>query len=373
MPSSHHVDSIVIGAGVMGLAVARVLALSGREVVILEAATDFGTGISSRSSEVIHAGLYYPTDSLKARLCVRGNALLYDYCRRHQVAHRRPGKLLVATRSAEEPRLEAIARQAEANGVTDLSWLERRELKRLEPALDTTRALLSPSSGIVDSHGLMRSLLGVVEDRSGVLARRAPVIGGRLDTPGQLEVAVGGDVPMTLGCRELINCAGLQAQAVANTLRGGRVVPIPPRYLAKGHYFSLNGRAPFHHLIYPVPQTAGLGIHLTLDLGGQARFGPDVEWVDHEDYQVDPRRQGAFEVAIRRYWPDLPADRLQPAYAGLRPKLHPPEGGTADFMIQGPRAHGVAGWINLFGIESPGLTASLALAETVLAELDDPA
>ena len=352
-----HVEVAVIGAGVVGLAIARELARRGREVVIIEAASAIGTGISSRNSEVIHAGLYYPTGSLKARLCVRGKALLYDYCAARGVAHQRCGKLVVATREADVPRLVTLAAQSAANGVADLRLLSRDETLAMEPALHCAGALLSPSSGMVDSHGLMTVLLGDAEQAGATLALASPVTGGARDGDGwRLRV---GDYE--LGARHVVNTAGLFASQVAASLG----VEAPLMRFARGHYFSLAGRAPFTQLVYPLPVDGGLGVHLTLDLGGQARFGPDVQWLNETDpsrlnYTVDPALASAFEAEVRHYWPDLPAGALMPAYAGVRPKLTGPGEPAADFRIDVS-----AGLVNLFGIESPGLTASLAIAEHV--------
>ena len=358
------VDTVVVGAGAVGLAIARALALAGREVVVLESAEAIGTGVSARSSEVIHAGLYYPQGSLKARLCVEGRGLLYDFLAEHGVAHARPGKLLVATAEDQLPALDKIAAAAKANGVDDLRRLNAADVHALEPDLKAVAALLSPSTGILDSHGLMLALLGEAEAKGAMVAFRSPLVGGRVSTDG-LIVEAGGEAPMTLACRALVNAAGLGAQAVASSLGGLPASAVPPRYLAKGSYFVLSGRCPFRHLVYPVPEAAGLGIHLTLDLGGQARFGPDVEWVEAEDYRVNPARSEAFAAAVRRYWPDLPDGALQPGYAGVRPKIQAPGEPVADFVIQGPAEHGIPGLVNLFGIESPGLTACLAIGHRV--------
>lgn len=355
------VDVAVIGAGVVGLAVARELAQRGREVVIIEAAGAIGTGISSRNSEVIHAGLYDPADSLKARLCVRGKALLYDYCAARGIAHRRCGKLVVATRAEDLPRLQAIAAQGTANGVGDLRLLDRAATLALEPALQAAGALLSPSSGIIDSHGLMTALLADAEAAGATLALASPVTGGGRDGRGWW-LRIGED--FELGAGIVINAAGLFAAEVAASL----AAPAPTLRFARGHYFSLAGRAPFSRLIYPLPVDGGLGVHLTLDLGGQARFGPDVQWLPDADpaaldYAVDPARAPAFEAEVRSYWPDLPAGALQPAYSGVRPKLTGPGEAAADFRIDA----GTPGLVQLFGIESPGLTCCLALAEEVAA------
>lgn len=365
------VECAVIGAGVVGLAVARQLALAGREVVILEAEPAFGTITSARNSEVIHAGIYYPAGSLKAELCVRGRDLLYEYCATHGVAHQRTGKLIVATDPAQHPALEQLREKAIANGVHDLRWLPAEEAMALEPQLRCSAALLSPSTGIVDSHGLMLALLGDAEAAGAMLAVRSPVLRGRVAGHGAI-LEVGGDAPMTLAAHTVINCAGLRAPSIARALEGFPQDTVPPAYFAKGCYFSLSGRSPFSHLIYPVPEAAGLGVHLTLDLGGQARFGPNVEWVDRDDgdvYQVDPRAADGFYAEVRKYWPALPDCALQPGYAGLRPKITGPGEAAADFRIDGPTVHGCAGIVQLYGIESPGLTASLAVAERAAAAL----
>jgi L-2-hydroxyglutarate oxidase LhgO len=356
------VDCVVIGAGVVGLAVARRLAQRGLETIVLEAEADTGTGTSSRNSEVIHAGIYYPPGSLKARLCLSGRKLLYQFCRDRGVEYRQCGKLIVGGSERERAALESIATTARANDVTDLVWLTRAEARAQEPELECRFALHSPSTGIVDSHGLMQALLGDLEAAGGVVAFRCAVSRGYCDRTGiRLQIASGTE----LRARTVINCAGLQAQAVAGALEGLAASWIPPLYLAKGNYFVLRGKCPFSHLIYPAPEVAGLGTHLTLDLGGQGRFGPDVEWVNHIDYAVDPRRADGFYAAIRAYWPALPDDALMTGYAGIRPKLQAPGGPPADFLIQGPQTHGIPGLVNLFGIESPGLTAALAIAEHV--------
>lgn len=362
------VESVVIGAGVVGLAVARRLARAGREVLVLEAAEAIGTGISSRNSEVVHTGIYYPKGSLKARLCVAGKHALYRYCASRGVAHKRLGKLIVATDDGELALLDKLRAAAAANGVDDLVPLDRAAVRRMEPAVRCAGALLSPSTGVVDSHALMLSLRGEAEDRGAALACHAPVTGGAVGR-GAIRLEVGGAEAMALECRTLVNAAGLDAPAVALCLAGLPAATVPRAYLAKGNYYGLTGRAPFAHLIYPVPVPGGLGTHVTLDLAGRARFGPDVEWVETRDYRVDPARAESFYAAIRRYWPDLPDGALQPDYAGIRPKITAPGAPAADFLIQGPEAHGVAGLVNLFGIESPGLTAALAIADHVAALL----
>ncbi len=357
-------DCLVIGAGVVGLAVARELARMGREVIVVEAEDAIGTGTSSRNSEVIHAGIYYPTGLAKTRLCVEGKALLYDFCRQYGVPHRRCGKLIVAADAAETPKLAALAAQARANGVDDLVWLTGDEASGLEPALKAERAILSPSTGIVDSHALMLALRGDAEAHGATVALATPVVSGRAED-GRVVIETGGAEPMRLAAALVVNAAGLGAQAVARTIAGVRADSIPPLHLAKGSYFALSVRSPFSRLVYPMPAAGGLGVHLTLDLAGQARFGPDVEWIETIDYSVDLRRGDSFYAAIRTYWPDLPDGALQPAYAGVRPKIARPGGSSTDFVIQTEADHGAPGLINLFGIESPGLTASLAIARDI--------
>jgi L-2-hydroxyglutarate oxidase LhgO len=358
------VECVVIGAGVIGLAVARRLAQAGREVIILEAAEGIGTVTSSRNSEVIHAGIYYPAGSLMARMCVGGKRALYDYCRDHGIPHRNCGKLIVATTARETEKLASIRAHAEANGVLDLQSLGGADARALEPALNCDAALLSPSTGIIDSHAYMLALRGDAEEAGAACAFHTPLLHARATAEG-LELDAGGDAPMSLQCRLLVNAAGLNAPAVARSIDGMPIDLIPPAYFAKGNYFSCSARAPFSRLIYPVPEPGGLGVHLTLDMAGQARFGPDVEWVDTVDYAVDPARAERFYPAIRRYWPTLPDGALMPSYSGIRPKIVPPAVAAQDFLIQGPRDHGVNGLINLFGIESPGLTSSLAIADYV--------
>jgi L-2-hydroxyglutarate oxidase LhgO len=360
------VDCVVIGAGVVGLAVARALALAGREVIVVEAAEGIGTETSSRNSEVIHAGIYYPKGSLMARTCVAGRRLLYAYCAEHGVPHRHCGKLIVATNDAESDKLAEIKGRAEANGVEGMRLLSAGEAMAMEPNLLCTAALLSPSTGIVDSHAYMLALQGDAESRGAMFAFHSPVKKGRV-VDGGIEIEVGGAEPMNLRCRLLVNSAGLHAPTLARKIAGLPSDRIPPAYYAKGNYFTLTGRSPFSRLIYPVPVPGGLGVHITVDMGGQAKFGPDVEWIDGIDYTVDPHRADKFYAAVRRYWPGLKDGALQPGYAGIRPKIVPPGAPAQDFTVQGPAEHGVPGLINLFGIESPGLTASLALAEHVRA------
>jgi L-2-hydroxyglutarate oxidase LhgO len=362
-------DCVVIGAGVVGLAVARALALQGREVIVLEATEAIGTETSSRNSEVIHAGIYYTPGSLKGQLCVAGKKLLYRFCDEHGVTYNNCTKLIVATSEAQHATLAGIRANALGNGVDDLTFLTGGEAQVLEPNLRCVGALLSPSTGIVDSHGLMLAYVGDMEERGGMIAFHSPVEGGRV-VDGGVELKVGGADPMRLRCRTVVNSAGLHAQAVARSISGIPTQSIPATYYAKGNYFSLAAKPPFTRLIYPVPEPGGLGVHITVDLAGQARFGPDVEWIDRIEYTVDPHRADKFYAEVRRYWPDLPDHSLQPAYSGIRPKLGP-AGMNSDFVIQGPAEHGVAGLVNLYGIESPGLTASLAVAErvaTVLAQ-----
>jgi L-2-hydroxyglutarate oxidase LhgO len=362
------VDAVVIGAGVVGLAIARGLAIAGREVLVLEAAGLIGTETSSRNSEVIHAGIYYPTGSLKACSCVAGKHLLYDYCAAHGVPHRRCGKLIVATSEAQRTTLEQIRARAAANGVADLRWLERAAVRELEPEVECVAALLSPSTGIIDSHGLMLAYRGDAEDHGAMIAFHAPVSGGAV-VDGGIELAVGGDEPMRLRARSVVNSAGLHAPAVARTIAGLPPDLIPPAFFCKGNYYTLSGARPFSHLVYPVPEEAGLGIHVTIDLAGQVRFGPDVEWVESIDYDVDPGRAAGFYQAIRQYYPGLKDGAIEAGYAGIRPKIAPKGTQAADFVIQGPREHGIEGLVNLFAIESPGLTSSLVLAQEVAAVL----
>jgi L-2-hydroxyglutarate oxidase LhgO len=358
------VDCVVVGAGVIGLAVARRLARSGREVIVLEAAEGIGTETSSRNSEVIHAGIYYRAGSLMAQMCVAGKQALYRYCGEHGIPHRNCGKLIVATTPKETEKLQSIRAHAATNGVDDMQLLDGEAARALEPALNCDAALLSPSTGIIDSHAYMLALQGDAEEAGTAFAFHTPLKRARA-AAGRIEIEAGGDAPMALECNLLVNAAGLGAPAVARGIEGMPIELIPSAYLAKGNYFSCSVRAPFSRLIYPVPEPGGLGVHLTLDMAGQARFGPDVEWVESIDYAVDPARAERFYPAIRRYWPTLPDGALMPSYSGIRPKIVPPAVATQDFLIQGPRDHGVAGLINLFGIESPGLTSSLAIADHV--------
>jgi L-2-hydroxyglutarate oxidase LhgO len=356
-------DAVVLGAGVVGLAVARELALAGREVVILEAEDAIGTHTSSRNSEVIHAGIYYAEGSLKAQSCVQGKSLLYEYCVSHGVPHRRSGKLIVAADDSQLAELEAIREKAHANGVADVVWMTRAQALALEPELACAAALYSPSTGIIDSHALMLAYLGEAEAHGAMLALKSPLERARV-LHGGFELEVRGSE--RIWCAALVNCAGLRAPTVARSIEGYPAGRAPRELYAKGNYYSLTRRAPFSRLVYPVPEPGGLGVHLTLDLAGQARFGPDVEWVERigrkEDYAVDPQRAERFYAAIRRYWPGLPDGALAPGYAGIRPKTAGPGEPAPDFEVQGPERHGVPGLVHLFGIESPGLTASLSLA-----------
>lgn len=363
--SVDHVDCVVIGAGVVGLAIARALALAGREVMVLEACAAIGTQTSARNSEVIHAGIYYPTGSLKASLCVQGKHLLYDYCQQRHVAHHRVGKLIVATQLHQIDQLQRIRAQAQDNGVDDLVLLSQAEAQAMEPALHCFAALHSPSTGIVDSHALMLSLRGDIENAGGILLFNTAVAHVGIAQPAIELIASEG---ARLIANTVINAAGHGATALAAQMCGFPAHCVPKPYYAKGSYFSLSGGSPFSHLIYPVPEPAGLGVHLTLDMGGQARFGPDVQWVDGPaDLELDAARGDAFYAEVRKYWPQLPDAALIPAYAGIRPKISGPGQANSDFYIQGPQQHGVPGLVNLFGIESPGLTSALAIGQHVAA------
>ena len=358
----------MVGAGVIGLAVASALSRTGREVVILEAERRFGTGISARNSEVIHAGIYYAAGSLKALACVAGRERLYEYCAAHGIAHRRCGKLIVASSAAQLPGLAALHEQARQNGVDDLEWLDSGELRRREPALAAHAALFSPATGILDVQAYMSSLLAGAQAGGAVIAYGTRVSSVRPHAAG-FDVAL--DEDSSVRCRILVNAAGLGAQEVAAAVEGFPAALIPSLHYAKGNYFALSGAAPFSRLVYPLPEAAGLGIHMTLDLAGRARFGPDVEWVDTIDYRVKPERVPRFYAAIRRYWPALEDGRLAPAYAGIRPKLGGADAAGGDFCIAGPESHGMPGLVHLFGIESPGVTASLALARQVVARIEE--
>ncbi|MBC7908789.1 MAG: NAD(P)/FAD-dependent oxidoreductase [Rhodospirillaceae bacterium] len=355
------IDCVVIGAGLIGLAAARALAIAGRDVVVLEAEGTIGTGISSRNSEVVHAGMYYPTGSLKARLCVAGNRMVREFAVMHGVPFKKVGKLIVATDAAEEQALTVILDRGRANGVEALAPIPAAEAMAMEPQLTCTAALFSPATGIIDTHGLLLALQGDAEEHGAVVALRSPVMGGTVGEGG-MEIQVGGTEPSRFLARTVVIAAGLASCRVARSLG---MPGVPADYLCKGNYFTLTGRMPFEHLVYPVPVAAGLGVHYTLDMAGRGRFGPDVEWINHEDYVVDPARADSFYGAIRRYWPSLPDGALEPAYSGIRPKIQGPDDPAKDFMVQGPKDHGVPGVVALYGIESPGLTSCMALAEMV--------
>jgi L-2-hydroxyglutarate oxidase LhgO len=365
------VDTIIIGAGVVGLAIARGLALAGRETVVLEAENAIGTGISARNSEVIHAGLYYPEGSLKGLLCRPGRDQLYDYCDSHGIPYKRLGKLIVATAEDEIEALDGLVVTAEQNGVDDLVRLSAGEAVELEPQLACHGAILSPSTGIIDSHAYMLALRGDAEAEGAAIALSSPFVNARVEKGG-ITVDVGGAEPMTLKCRRLVNSAGLGAQDVAAAIEGLPAETVPPLYFAKGNYFTISGKSPFERMIYPVPMQAGLGTHSSTDLAGQTKFGPDVEWVAVPDYTVDAARAEMFYRTIRRYWPGLPDGALQPGYVGVRPKLVPEGQPRGDWAIHGPEIHGIEGLVNLFGIESPGLTASMAIADHVAGLLGVP-
>ncbi len=363
---SEQIDCAVIGAGVIGLAIARALALRGRDVMVLETAGLIGSEISSRNSEVIHAGIYYAPASKKAEFCVAGRQAIYRYVRERGIGHKRCGKLLVANNAEQLEKLRSIQKNAEGNGVDDLVWLSKNDVFSLEPDCQCSGALLSPSTGIIDTHAYMLSLQGDLEAAGGMVAlnahvRRAQVIDDGIaltvETPGET---------MCLRTRTMVNAAGLFAPEIARSITDFPQHLVPQDYYAKGNYFSLSTKAPFSHLIYPVPdESAGLGVHLTLDLAGQARFGPDVQWVNSLDYDVDPARARLFYPAIRRYWPGLPDGSLIPGYSGIRPKIQAPGESAKDFLILGPKDHGIRNLVHLFGIESPGLTSSLAIADHV--------
>ena len=357
------VDCIVIGAGVVGLAVARALVLKGREVMVLEAASAIGTGTSSRNSEVIHAGMYYTRGSLKAQLCVQGKQLLYDYCAQRGIGHSRCGKLIVATHESQVAQLQSIISKAAANGVHDLVLLDREQALAMEPQLECVAAVHSPSTGIVDSHALMLSLQGDIENAGGFVVLNTAV---NQMIRAQAAIEIIATDGTGLAANTVVNAAGLNAPQVASRIKGLDPKHVPVTFWAKGNYFTLSGKSPFSRLIYPVPEAAGLGVHLTIDLGGQAKFGPDVEWVDSpDDLLVDPSRSDAFYAEVRKYWPGLKDGALQAGYAGIRPKLHGPGEAAGDFVIQAESTHGIPGLVNLFGIESPGLTSSLAIGEVV--------
>jgi L-2-hydroxyglutarate oxidase LhgO len=358
------IECVVAGAGVIGLAVARALALAGREVLVLEAAPAIGSETSSRNSEVIHAGLYYPTGSLKHRLCIEGRDALYRFCAEHGVPHRRIGKLIVATDEEQRPALDTLAAAARRNGVR-IEPVGPEQIRKLEPAVRAVAGLISPDTGIIDSHSLMQALQGEAEAHGAITVLRAPVVAGRVTQHG-FALEIGGAEPGKVSTRFFVNAAGLGAERLSRSVDGLPPTTVPHIYLARGVYFTLRGRSPFRRLVYPMPDALTLGVHVTLDLAGRARFGPDLEWVNRVDYDVDPARASLFAAAIRRYWPDLPDGALEPGYAGIRPKLQGPGDPPHDFVIQGPQERGVPGFVALYGIESPGLTSCLAIADTVV-------
>jgi len=365
------VDCVVVGAGVVGLAVAREMALQGRETILLEREDSFGTISSARNSEVIHAGIYYPKGSLKAKLCVEGNRLLYEYCRSHQVGTQAYGKLIVAADANQLDDLQAILYKAQNNQVPDIKMISGAQAKALEPQLQCEAAVLSSSTGVVDSHGLMLSLLGGFEDAGGMVAYQSPLLGAKPignNAEGGFELTIGGADGMQIQTKLLINCAGLSAPALAQKIEGLSKDQIPKAYFAKGNYFSLSGKSPFSHLIYPIPEPGGLGVHLTLDMGGQAKFGPDVEWLEIEEegqinYTVDAKRGEGFYAAVRQYWPGLKDGSLQADYSGVRAKIVAPNALAGDFYFDGPQQHQLHGLFNLYGFESPGLTSCLGIAQ----------
>lgn len=362
-------DCAVIGAGVVGLAIARKLAQSGRDVVILEAEDAFGTHTSARNSEVIHAGIYYASGSMKAKLCVPGRKALYQYCAEHDVNHQRIGKVIVACDDSEVAGLKKYKSQAEANGVDDLRMLTPQDLKEMEPNVRCVAGFLSPSTGIIDSHGLMLSYLGEAEDKGAMLALSSPVLGGQVENDG-IVLEVGGADPMTVKCRTVIISAGLKAPDVARSIAGIPNQTIPPTYYAIGHYYTLTTKSPFNRLIYPVARPDWLGVHVTIDLGGRVKFGPDFEWIDRVDYQFDQTREASFYKAIRHYYPGLQDGTLQPGYTGIRPRITGPGEPVQDFTFHNHGVHGIKGLVALYGIESPGLTSSLAIADHVAALLE---
>ncbi|MEM5544850.1 NAD(P)/FAD-dependent oxidoreductase [Sulfitobacter sp. AS92] len=367
-------DTVVIGAGVIGISVAAAIAARGQSVLVMEAGNHPGEETSARNSEVIHAGLYYPTGSLKHRFCTAGRRMLYDYMDRSGIAYMKSGKLIVATSDAEEEQLTAILALGTVNEVEGLERISGAQMARLEPALLAQSALRSRETGIFDSHGFLQCQLAVLEAHGGLLVLRTPFEAAEALASG-FRVRTGGSDPTAFTTRRLVNAAGLWAPDIAHSIEGMPKEAVPEQWLAKGSYFRLTGRAPFSHLIYPVPVDGGLGVHATFDLGGAVRFGPDVEWLprgtkpSEVNYNVDLMRKEAFEVAIRRYWPDLPPGRLEPDYSGVRPKLRGPDEGFYDFDLQTEETHGISGLVNLFGFESPGLTSSLAIADAVAIDM----
>jgi L-2-hydroxyglutarate oxidase LhgO len=361
-------DVVVVGAGVVGLACARQFALSGYDTLLLESETSFGKGISSRNSEVIHAGIYYRSNSLKAELCVRGRQLLYEYCESRRVAHRKIGKWIIAQTAEQSEKLHQLHQTGLKNGCTDLYLLDQREIRETEPSLRATEVLCSPSTGIIDSHGFMQSMASELSEAGGIAVYQSPC-GLVTQTRMGFEIRLEDPEKTVLHSPRLVNACGLDAVTFARQIAGLPSQSVPPACYAKGNYFSYNGKVPFQRLIYPVPETGGLGIHLTLDLNSQARFGPDVEWISQIDYQVNETAKVKFAQAIQRYWPECEPDKLQPGYAGIRPKIGTQDNFLDDFLIQNETDHGIVGLVNLFGIESPGLTASMAIAEHVFSIL----
>jgi L-2-hydroxyglutarate oxidase LhgO len=364
-PSAFDIDAVVVGAGAVGLACAYALARAGQSVIVLEKQRAIGQGVSSRNSEVVHGGLYYHTGSLRARFCVQGRRKLYAFLDAHGVAYNRCGKLVVATKPEEVAAIEAIEQQALINDVEGIERLTGAQARTLEPELNAVMALISPQSGVFDSHGYMLALEGEIEDRGGAVALDAPLERAEPLAGGGFRVRTGGADPAELTCRLLVTAPGLGAQTVAASIDGFPPERIPKLHYGKGVYFALSGKAPFQRLIYPPPIHGALGTHYRRDLGGQARFGPDLDYVDHEDYTVDPAKAAAFAAYIRKFWPGLPDNALVPDYAGIRPKIHGPDEAQPDFLLDGPDGHGIAGLVALFGIESPGLTSSLAIGEAV--------
>ena len=354
---------MVVGAGVVGLATARALARKGREVLIIESEDAFGTAISSRNSEVIHAGIFYAHGSLKERLCIEGRDKLYAFCDAYGVTYKRTTKLVYATDESELPGLKKLQTHAADSGVY-MTWMSREDTQRIEPNLECAASLHSPLTGIVDSHAFMLALLGDAEQHGAAIAYNSPVVAGRAADGGVI-LDVGGSASMSLLARTVVNCAGLGAQGVSRGIAGVKPASIPPQHYAKGNYFYLSGKPPFTRLIYPLPGTASLGLHYTLDLAGQGRFGPDLEWTDKLNYQVDENRAPLFYDAIRKYWPGLPDEALRPGYSGIRPKIQGPGEPSKDFIIQAPAETGINGFVALYGIESPGLTSSIAIADNV--------
>lgn len=360
------IETLVIGAGAVGLAIARTLARAGHEVMIVEAAAEIGTETSSRNSEVIHAGIYYQAGTLKTRLCIEGRHMLYEFCRDFGVEARAIGKLIVATTEAEIPKLAALRDAASKNGVTNLEWLTQEEAARIEPEVTCKAALLSPSTGIIDSHGYMQALLGDAESHGAMLAVRTKFLSAsRVGTGFEAGFEDGEGGRFVLDCRNIVNSAGHGAHAAAAAIEGVDTALLPPRFLAKGNYCSVSGRSPFSHLIYPIPVPGALGTHVTLDLAGRIRLGPNIEWVDSLDYSMSDEIVPEFAKACLQFWPSVTSREITASYCGIRPKLHGPDKAFADFVIAGPQQHGVKGLVNLFGIESPGLTSSLAIGRMV--------